>query len=137
MQDSFSHAIYVFLALMFTLPHIYICYDFAPSSFDIEFCQFLLVDSFFPDVFSCSFDFLLLLSGIIVIELSPSFNSAGCFLLPFTFLYQKISTLFYLRVFWILSSYSRMRFVVSSSSKSLKSFSPSGSAANPPTCWLT
>jgi hypothetical protein len=127
-QDGFAHAVDILLSLVFALPHVYICYDLAPSGLDVELGQFLFVNGLFPDVFGCPLDLLLLLTSIVLLKLTAALSLACFLVMPLTFLHHTILTLFSRRVFWMRSSYSRMRRVVSSSSKSLNPSSPSGSA---------
>ena len=114
-QDGFAHTVDILIALMLPLSHIYISYDLAPSGLNVELGQFFLVNGFLSDVFCCPFDFFLLLTGIVFFQLAKSLSLTGFLFVPFAFLLHYIFTLFSRRVFWMRSSYSRMRRVVSSS----------------------
>lgn len=128
MQDCLTHAVGVLLALVLALTHVYICYDLAPACLHVELCEFLLADGLLPQVLSGALELLLLLAGEVLLELPSSLHPARLLLLPLAFLSQPQATLLSLSRAWMRSSSSRMRLAVSSSSKSLKSFS-SGCAA--------
>lgn len=113
-QDGFAHAVDILLPLVLPLPHVYICYDLAPSGLDVKLGQFLLVDGLLSDVFGCPLTLLLLLASIVLLELATALGPAGFLILPLAFLRHSILTLFSRRVFWMRSSSSRMRRVVSS-----------------------
>jgi hypothetical protein len=115
-QDGFAHAVDILLPLVLALPHVYICYDLAPTGLDVEFSQLLLVNGLLPDVLGPPLGFLLLLAGIVFLQLSTALGLTGLLVLPFAFLTHPIPTLFSRRLFWMRSSSSRMRRVVSSSS---------------------
>lgn len=123
MQDCLTHAVGVLLPLVLALTHVYIRYDFAPPCLHVELREFLLADGLLPQVLAGPLKLLLLLFGEVLLELPSALGLARLLLLPLAFLSQSQATLLSLSRFWMRSSSSRMRLAVSSSSKSLKSFS--------------
>ena len=89
MQDCLTHAVGVFLPLVLTLTHVYICYDFAPTCLHVELCEFLLADRLLPQVLSSPLDLLLLLAGEVLLELPSPLRLARLLLLPLPFLSQS------------------------------------------------
>ena len=135
-KDGFTHAIYIFLSLVLTCSYVDVCYHLFPSCFHIQLWHLFLAFCFLTDVLSCSFSLLHLLATQKLLELFATVLLSFAFLFPLFLLSYYISTLFYRNLFWIRSSSSRIRLVISSSSKSLKSFSGASSALKAVLCSL-
>lgn len=122
-EDGLTHAAGVLGTFVLSCTHVDIADDFAPACLHVELFELLFEFLLLSQILLGSLSLLLFLSVQKFFELSASLCLAFAFLLPFGLLLRTRITLFSLRVVWILSSSSRMRRVISSSSKSLNSLS--------------
>lgn len=99
MQDRLTHAVCVLLALVLTLTHVYIGYDFAPVCLDVQLGQFLLADRFLAQILGRPLDLFLLFLSEIFLELPFPLSFASLLLLPFSFLSYNQPTLLSLSKF--------------------------------------
>ena len=83
MQNGFSHTIYILFALVLSLTHIYVSYDFAPACFNVEFGKFLLVYCLLAEILLRPFCLFVVLLIIIFLEQPSALSLAGLFITPF------------------------------------------------------
>jgi hypothetical protein len=122
-ENGLSHSVDLLFALVFALPNINACDDFGPTLLNFEFAVLLANLFFLLKILSRSFLFLLILLGSPLCQLTAALGDPLVFVVPFSLLNFDRATLLSRSEVCSLSSSSRMRLVVSSYSKSLKSFS--------------
>jgi hypothetical protein len=94
MQDGFAHAVGVLRTFVFALAHVYVLYDFAPASLNVEFGEFFPFLVFASYIFSSSFVFLLFLARVELFELETALLFAFEFFLVLSLLNRITGTLF-------------------------------------------
>ena len=123
MQDGLSHAADVFGTLVLPLLYIDVRDHLLPACLVSQLPVLLSQLFLLPDVFLSPLPLFFFPLVQEVLQLAGSFSFALVLLFVLLLLSEGISTLFYLSSSWVFSSSSRMRRVMSSSSKSLNSLS--------------
>lgn len=111
-QDSFSHSVGIFFALVLALSDVDTRHHFVPSLLTFHFIVLLSHFLFFFYVLLGSLLLLLFLFGLKLLKLSPAQALSLLLIAPLLLLHTYIITLFYLSRFWTLSYSSLMRLVV-------------------------
>lgn len=86
MQNGFPHTVYILLALVLSLTHVYVSYDFPPACLDVQLGKFLLAYRLLAKILLGPLSLLVLLLIIILLQEPSALGLAGLFISPLSLL---------------------------------------------------